>query len=81
MEHYVRVTEDPDWQVRPATDVILTYDSDNKWTAYSLEIAGEMVFEYLYLADNLAGAIIGANSLAASTGPTGALLLIEEPAP
>lgn len=81
MEFVVRTTEDPSVEASPVSDIILTYDSDNTWTAYSISSAGAYVFQYLYLADNLAGAIIGVNSLDASTGPTGALLLIEEPAP
>lgn len=82
MEQIVRVTEDPDHQIHDASSIVLTYtDATERWTAYNLPDDADMEFTYLYRADTLAGAITGVKSLVAATGPTGALELIEEPAP
>ena len=82
MEQIIYAKVDPDYGMYPASDIVLTYDGgSDTWSVYSLGQDEAVPFDTLYLASDLAGAVIGVNSLAASTGPTGALQLIEEPAP
>lgn len=82
MEQIISVADDDSITVYSASDVVLTYtDGSERWSGYVLSDAVAMFFEYLYRADDLNGAVIGVNSLRAATGPTGALQLIEEPAP
>lgn len=83
MEQVVVIRDDDSIMVYPASEISLVYsDGSESWSAY--EIAGNVLVsgvEYIYLASDLAGAVAGADSLAASTGPTGALKLLQEPEP